>query len=551
MTRTSTGTHRLGQGLCAITLAALQACAINPLVRYDMPPAAKGEAMTLDRGKAVSDAARRAYQTKLYEQVGYSTSLSSGLITLGALVTALSVAKVHRDAILGSTLIGGTAFALGTWNLDKRRLVIYQAAVAAFNCADRAAAPLNMRVADFDALKSDLEKLTMRMNDAAVAIGNTDAELLKWTAGNAESKRPYAEAIAAAQTAQTAAVTAHTAGHALYREAAGISDRLIDAVRRIDQQADAALTETVGDLSAVTTVIASLAGIAGSFAPGSNVEAIFTDALKKSVGTPGPKGVAESANLASTPPGELIKANAAMNEAVALLAAKTAAVQGRVQAYGNSASRDSLADCGIGEINLAMSASPGRLTLAPETAATSIVVIRGGKAPYSVHANGVEGSGITVKGPDRLGSTFEVKVPATFKTRQTFDYQILDSSSPTRTLPFAIEITAAPPATKPELPAGEGKTNESLLTSAASKLVNVNPFKVGGIDYRLFGSPMANALGGFTVTLSCATKPQPPPNQDSVRQGLLDSLSPGDKAALAPVRLKFVSVPSTSCVSAL
>ena len=151
----------------AISVSLVGGCAINPIVSWDPPPR-KGPPdapMVQDYAREYSAAARSAYQGAINSQVKASGQLSSGLIVAGALAAALAAGRVHRDAIIGTSLVGGTAYALGSWNLDMRRLIIYQAVVDAFNCANRAVTPLNMKQADFDSLGQQLTELETSLSD--------------------------------------------------------------------------------------------------------------------------------------------------------------------------------------------------------------------------------------------------------------------------------------------------------------------------------------------------------------------------------------------------
>lgn len=575
----------------AVAAAFLHGCAVNPLVRWDPPPASPGApAMTLDPGKAYAARARAAYQQKIYQQVGLSTDLSSGMITLGAIVAALAAGKAHRDAILGATLIGGTAFTLGTWNLDKRRLLVYQGAVAGFNCAERAVSPLNMSATELDDLRDQLQALIDASADANAAIGATEAALNAWIAAvpNADKTlvAQYTAAIAAAEQVLVAAGQAQASGYALHYQARRAPDRLIEAVRKIDQEADAALMETLGDLNKVPTVIAGLAGAAGSIAPGSGVGQLFTDALKNAVptgsaadegeneGLSGQPGKAAPRKRVAVPPAALRTAAANMQSAVRALVVASTHVQAHLSAYSAALQSDTLADCGLGAINFAMSLDPAKLVVTNK-AGTYTVSIRGGKPPYAVRQNGADVAGITAKGPDRMGASFDVKIEGTVEDKAIANFNVVDSSDPNKSVPFAVEVKSASGAgageqeslrgrhfrpslapVRPPKPAavpasGAGSTAPTL--SADAKMLDVlktaPAFQAGGVQVSYPSLPTLQG-GKFVVTVACSQPPKTPNaclSQAELRSGYLAAL--GGKANDVKA-IEFRQFPPGPCVCA-
>ena len=93
--------------------------------------------------------------------------LSNVLLGTGALATVLAVAKVHRDALLGTAFFGGTAYAFGNQNLSKQRALVHLAGVDAINCAKRAVSPLAMTNDEqqgLDTALSEVEKGVQTVN---------------------------------------------------------------------------------------------------------------------------------------------------------------------------------------------------------------------------------------------------------------------------------------------------------------------------------------------------------------------------------------------------
>lgn len=556
-------------GAGCVMLATLQACAINPLVSW-VPPArpSNAEPRSLDRGRDFSSAARQAYQQKMSDQVATSAQLSSGLIGLGAVVLALAAGGAHRDAILGTTLFGATSFALGSWNLDKRRLLIYNGAISAFNCADRAVSPLDASHEELVSLDTSLKALTAATAGATSAADLVQLQVNLWvSAAPAAAKYadPYNAAIASARQAATAAMTVQASGEALQFQSAHASDRLIDAVRKIDQEANAALPETVGDLNKVPSVIAGLAGIAGSIAPGSNVEALFNDALKNSVVAPKtttPAGQNKALVAESTPPQALVEATAEMTNAVRRLYGAASLVLGKVKPLGDAFNANALADCGIGPISFAMSTSPAKLSAPISTKAEYAVTISGGKAPYAVKPNGATIDGVSVSGPDRFGATFDVKVAESAGKAQTANYIIVDSSDPNRTLAFSVELVGATggsgnapkvpdvpkqPTAKAKVPPVKNPVGAPSPDSPPLVAMRqAKPFEFAGVQLSYPSPPRENKGGNFIVTLAC--KPTPPScfKQEDLRKAFLPNAGP--EAATVGDKLMFEGFSPGHCV---
>nr|WP_315428179.1 hypothetical protein [uncultured Albidiferax sp.] len=514
----------------------------------------------LDDAKRDVDVKREAYRAKINEFVGASAGTSTALIGLGALIAVLAASKgVHRDAILGASVIGGTGLLLGNWNLDRRRLAIYHATVAAFNCAERAAAPLNMRVVDYDKLVAELEVLTKAQTDASIAIGQVEIGLESWTRNNVglplDVTKPFSDRLMASKSALAASENISQAGYALADRAQTSGDLLRDAMRRIDTEADKALGDTLGDLNKVPDVIAMVAGAAGSFAPGSGVESTLTQALKKAV--PAPTTQNQSGSDAK-PPAELSKARAELDAVMIRLGASSAIVQNRVKAQAGRASTDKLTDCGIGEGHIAMSIDPPKIVVLTKDSSSTTVIIEGGKAPFAVKPNGSVNADVKVNGPDRMGNSFDVVIPPDkLANAQVLNYRILDSSSPARSIGFSIEVTGAsapaaaststsspaPLATTTDVKNGKASTPtpSGNIASALDAINKFNkPFNANGTAVTIAAAPTLTADGkSIRIPVGCTTIT--PIAQDVLRTKLIDQML-DKKPVFEGVPLQFANI---------
>ena len=559
-----------------MALATLQACAVNPLVRVEPKPAPDKQAQTrtmLDDAKLDLNVRREAYRAKINEFVGASAGTSTALIGLGSLIAVLAASKgVHRDAILGASVVGGTGLLLGNWNLDRRRLVIYHATVAAFNCAERAAAPMNMRTVDYEKLQEALVNLTAAQTEASDAVAQLEVEVERWTRdkiGIELAAKPFVDTLVAGKAALAAAEAVSQAGYTLADRAQSAGEMLRDAALRIDADADKALSDTLGDLNKVTDVIAMVANASGSFAPGSGVESALTQALKKTLSAGAGDNQAAS-NV--VPPSAVTAARAKLDGAMVRLGTTSAIVQNRVKAQASRATADQLSDCGIGEGHLAVALDPPKIVVPANTAWKAVVEITGGKAPFVVKPNGIANSDVKVTGPDRMGRTFDVDIPANkLASAQVLNYRVLDSSSPTKALSFAIEVTGAsapapapaPPPADPaaapspapslgDVPLPKGAANAAKaaapkppgnanVTAGVTALTKLNkPLEVNGVAVQFAGTPALAADGkSIRVTVACTTSTPLP--QSALRAKVIEQL--GDKKGLLDgVPLQFANV---------
>jgi hypothetical protein len=501
--------------LLVMATAGLGGCAGNPMVRWEEPPPpTRATPRVLDEGRDFSALARRKYQEKMDAEVTGATQLSTGLIGLGAVVAALAAGHAHRDAILGTALLGATAYSIGSWTHDKRRLLVYNGAISAINCADRAVTPLDATEQDLAHVEALVASLSGQIAQTQAAVDQAQFELDRWvseTPAAAPYTAPFARAIAAAQQAITAAGTAQASGEDYVSQSRLASRHLVDAVRRIDQEANAALMETVGDLSKVPSIIAGLAGVAGSIAPGSNVESALSDALRNAVVLAAPAGGGENKALAapSTPPAALVAASNRMAGEVRKLHAAASLVLGRVRPLATAVNSNALADCGIGPINFALSTDPAKISAVAGVTASYPVTVRGGKAPFAVNVYGAQVPGIERKGPDRMSPQFTIDVKDTVPAGRIASYRIEDSSDPPRSLMFSVETIGpapappppapSPPAAPPNVSAGPSGTQAQALLAEVRKIrtLTVNEVLVDQ------ASPPRAAASGLVVTVSC------------------------------------------------
>src|SRR4051812_23199950 len=116
------------RAVSVVVCAALIGGCANPVARWKGPDDnVKGPTYSIDYGIAYAHSARKAYEDHIDQQSALSTNVSTGLIGLGGIIAALATFGAHKDAIIGTALFGGTAYALANWNYNKQRQLVYQA----------------------------------------------------------------------------------------------------------------------------------------------------------------------------------------------------------------------------------------------------------------------------------------------------------------------------------------------------------------------------------------------------------------------------------------
>ena len=102
----SSNTFRISWVFCIAAFAS--GCSVNPVVSWTPPPRTGQPITNLDYAQAYAQNVQEAYKMEISRQAAMSSNLANGLVATGALALALAVGKVHRDALAGVALLGGT-----------------------------------------------------------------------------------------------------------------------------------------------------------------------------------------------------------------------------------------------------------------------------------------------------------------------------------------------------------------------------------------------------------------------------------------------------------
>ena len=134
----------------AAATALLTGCA-SPIMHikvsgYSVAQSPVPSAAPQNMGEAVAklEYFRATYYEAIVNRAQTQQNTTTGLVWLGTAVAAMAAGTVHRDAILGVTLIGGTSYGLSSTQLDARHVQVWNQGIKALNCAKNAALPMDI-----------------------------------------------------------------------------------------------------------------------------------------------------------------------------------------------------------------------------------------------------------------------------------------------------------------------------------------------------------------------------------------------------------------------
>lgn len=469
----------------------LAGCGTSPIVRWNVPTKADVPDYTLAYGITYANKARDAYRAAIQDDSNESRNLGAGLIGLGALVAALAASDVHKSAIVGTSLIGGTAFALGNWNLSKQRLLIYQAGVAGMNCAVEAVLPLYITTADLKAMGGDVGTVDAEVVKTVAAIDNLRDEMGKATL-SAEEKAAADQTIKDAQSLVGEARTSTLSARQFMRAAGQAGPALVAAVDRISATVDKAVLDTLPDLSSVPKVVAGLAGLAGSFAPGSQLESTLTAAIK------GSNATAQSKVRYIVAKARSAQFQAAMNTLQTqqgTLASALAELKGRLAGFDTAANSVRLAECGLSDVDTALKVTQTHIDLQAQAEATYLVRVSGGSSAVYSGALLREADGLSVKNP--LPGDRSFQITTTKALTQTGDFPLLISDAAGKEIQVMLAVAAADPSKPPT----ESKTPVDKATAVKTLVDWINGNNLQ-LDVKGITSTLKAAVAGDNVEIA-------------------------------------------------
>lgn len=427
-------THACQKWIAIFCALILTGCA-SPMVRWNQSsPTTPGMPGALE----YADKARDAYRSAVADQMDRETSLASGLVVTGALVAALAAGGAHRNAILGVSLAGGTAYTLGNMNLRRPTVMIYLAGVDALNCARRAVLHFNISSEELRDLGRQLSQLESSRRRLGMAVAK--AQSVTAVSSPSDPQMPaLTVALAAATQVQASADSALKSGRKYTESANRAAGELIATVNLIDAAVVRSLVESTPALNNVPSAISGLAGMAGQFAPGAGVDAGLSDALQKSkTMSTNPTVQRKRSNV---PPETIEELILAASETLLLTQDVNDRLTGRVVTWPE----DAFKDCGVAQVITALATSPASLSnLVAGTDDRRSIEISGGVKPYFAELEGVPIDGITLKPPIRFDTRAELSITGSKVTKTyALSIRITDSSPTARVVNVPVTITAA------------------------------------------------------------------------------------------------------------
>ena len=387
-------------------------CAINPYIANTRPDTTAHRGSPIDRLDIAYDYANRtqdAYAQKLSDEYDRQQLLSGGIIAIGAATLGLAAFNAHRDAIKAAALLGGTTYALGTWNTNQGRLGIYLEGMKATTCAKAAVAPLHLDREQLDALHREIRTTI----DAASSVADAVGDVTHWLAIASSAEGATQSPLTRAAEVELVAVpgTLTKAGDLLSQAASldrrvGSAGALLEAkIDEIVRLVDAALNGTLAELSALPKVIAGISDYANIFAPGLDLGSALTTKIAAGKGA---AAAIKKGNLESESVGGAPDASAELARALGILRAQTLRLNvrmpilaGLVEPMSAGDVKAALVGCGVDASKTAAAMKLARSTVqfVAGKAGTSIVTVSGGTMPLQASFLDLPVQGITVSVP--------------------------------------------------------------------------------------------------------------------------------------------------------
>lgn len=431
-------------------------------------PAPAGEPATMGEAVQKLNWFHAAYYEAVRGQTGQSQDATTGLVWLGAITAGLAAGQAHRDAIFGTSLLGGTTYGLARTQLDARRIDIWVSGMDALDCAKAAAAPLDIGTERVGALEDARKGLVERRAEAQRSIDTAKVVLDEF------AKTPTDKS-AAAQIAITKAQEAVADVDKTLAAAIGLLDatrgkELSITVDRIHTGVTTAMKDLAVDPRSIKQLISGAGSFGEIFAPGAGIGASFTGAFAKyqsASATPaananmpvaamlveknlniafGSKGKSQAPNppvQPALPTDEIEKAMKALEASIGAMGKAQTRVNSLLMNVNLDQVSLSLKRCGVTGASTALVLEPASLTFTSGTAASKGFMISGGTPPYVVTALDELPTGLSPEFKGGLSDSVLVKITASAVSTGTYQLLISDSGSSKRTKQLSVTVQAA------------------------------------------------------------------------------------------------------------
>jgi len=500
----------------AITALLLNAC-VSPYVALDnQPPSNQGvKPQALAEAIGAARAVEGKYRDKVVELGEGERALSNSLLSLGALIVGLGVAKVHPSTINGAVLGAGAVYTIGNFNTDKHRAQVYIAGMKALDCAVDAVTPLALGDGQAERLDTERQGTSAAIERVSAAIG--DAE--KWSAiAHLTDAAKFTDTL----TALTQAITQGQAAVGQANDAVYLATQRIDkaqqiatelrsAVKSIDRAVLDEIRGTENAVQAVPGILAGLQSNAQLFSLATLAPALLpTNAASAPAnGAPSPMNAeidvagddgsksgdsdqAKAKALADAQAKARAKRDLAilggLSASLGELRSRTVSLAShadrlsRAAALSNpQAASAALKTCQVDGVVQNISASPTAVSFTAKTAATQSVLVDGGNGNYSAAFMQTPTPGLTVAIPPR--SKGVVNIVATDQTVGGGSYQLLieDTTQQSRQI-VTVSITGSSTPATSITPDAVNAAAAAIRAASPLKLADGSAVVVDSVD---------------------------------------------------------------------
>lgn len=407
---------RLAAVTFTVVAAVLSGCA-NPILRIEAPgysvdaskapirePESMGEAT-----QKLNHLRAKYYEAILY-QTGQTQDATTGLVWLGTVIAGMAVGNVHRDGIVGASLIGGTTYGLSRTQLDARRILVWTEGIKALDCAKEAALPLDIGTARREQLELARAALSEGRIRVKSARDRVQTEVDKLATTPSDLTRRGHEAVSKTDAALNEADKTQAAALDLLQASRG--GELSVTVDRIHTKVTEVMGSILVDISSVKQMVAGLGGFASIFAPGAGIESTLGGAFAN-YGQAKVDAIKEDtdADVAAA----LDNAMTALEREMQELSAAQARVSGLLTEVNLAAVSAALKKCDVAGVATPLALVPSSLDFEEKVAATKGFTISGGTPPYVVTMLDAAPDGLSLLFSGGFADTAQVKsasVPA-------------------------------------------------------------------------------------------------------------------------------------------
>lgn len=499
----------------AAAAALLTGCASSPIMRIEAPgysvaqsPVPSGTPKNMAEAVAKLDFFRATYYEAIVNRAQAQQNTTIGLVWLGTAVAAMAAGTVHRDAILGATLIGGTTYGLSRVQLDARHVLVWNQGIKALNCAKEASLPMDIGSEQYDALSMANKDLTLRRAAVASLRAQTAATASLVQTVDAELAAKAFELLTKVDDILMEADRTAGAAGALLQLASGAE--LTVTVDKIHAKVTEAMSNLLVDVSAVPQLVAGLGGFASAFAPGVDVGALLSKANKR-IGEVTTQALSGDENMK-----KLAQQMESLKSVMALLSVEQQRVSAMLVPVDRAAVLAALKACDVAGVSTAMVLRPATLQFVVGTAGAKGFQISGGKAPYSVVMLDAQ--------PDWLTRDFDggsladtAKIRVTDKAVPGSYNVLVSDSSPTKNsqiLTVSIGPKPGPQDPAPEknddgssggntTSTGTNKSNFEALAKAIAAKWKTSPMEVRGLKLLVTKADVVNDGKAINVAFTC------------------------------------------------